>query len=61
MVIDIVFIILSSVSSTSLAHRLHLNVLEIVLYQSKWTTTAEEDHHSKTKMNVESTFVYSKK
>ena len=35
MVIDIVLIILSSVSSRSLAHRLHLNVLEIVLYPSK--------------------------
>ena len=61
MVIDIVFIILSSASSTSLAHRLHLNVLEIVLYQSKWSKTAEQDHHSKTKMNAESTLVYSKK
>ena len=35
MVTDIVLIILSSVSSRSLAHRLHLNVLEIVLYPSK--------------------------
>ena len=57
MVIDIVLIILSSVSSRSLAHRWHLNVLEIVLYQSKWSTTAEQDHHSKIKMNAESTLV----
>ena len=35
MVIDVVLIILSSVSSRHLAHRLHLNGLEIVLYQSK--------------------------
>ena len=49
MVIDIVLIILSSVSSRSLAPRWDLNVLEIVLYQSKWSTTAEQDHHSKIK------------
>ena len=55
MVIDIVLIILSSVSSRSLAPRWHLNVLEIVLYQSKWSTTAKQDHHSKIKVNAEST------